>query len=123
LFKWSFDHVDNPYFSAMQIKVKRLGTSEEAPIKDTDSGKVILIATLTLDEKMQRETEAQLKDLTRVAEKYANDLAVYSQFTFDVCGGESMTNRQIALWLRDKNLLTPTLLPSQIRFLEKVSAQ
>ena len=32
-----------------------------------------------------------------------------------------MTNRQIALWLRDKNLLTPTLSPGQIRFLEKVS--
>ncbi len=93
LFKTQFDHVDNPFFSAMQIKVKRLGTSEEAPIKQTDSGKVVLVATLTLDEKMQKETDAQLKDLTRVAEKYPNDLAVYGQFTFDVAGGESMTNR------------------------------
>lgn len=90
------------------------------PIKQTDSGKVILIATLTLDEKMQKETDAQLKDLTRVAEKYPNDLAVYGQFTFDVAGGETMTNRNIALWLKNKNLLTPVLMPGQLRFLEKV---
>jgi len=33
---------------------------------------------MTLDPKMQTETDAQLKDLTRIAKKYAGDVAVYS---------------------------------------------
>lgn len=114
------DFVDNHYMSAMQIKVKRLTQKGEEPIGQTDFGKVLLIANMTLEKKMQAESDQQLKDLQRVAEKYAGQVAVYSQFSYDVCGGEEMTNRQIAEFLVQKNLLTKELAANQIRFLEKV---
>ncbi len=64
---------------------------------------------MTLEKKLVKESENQLKDLQRVADKYSADLAVYCQFTFDVLGGEEMTNRQIAQFLIAKDLLTPEL--------------
>ena len=41
---------------------------------------------MTLDEKAKQLTDSQLRDLQRVASKYGEngDLAVYSQFTYDV---------------------------------------
>ena len=41
---------------------------------------------MTLDKQHQDQTDTQLRDLQRVAQKYgaSNDLAVYSQLTFDV---------------------------------------
>ena len=50
------DFVDNPYWSVMQIKAKRFTLKEWITFGSTDYGKVILIATMTLDKK--RETES-----------------------------------------------------------------
>ena len=115
------DFVDNPYWSAMQIKVKRLASKDEVAIGMVDMGKVLLVANMTLDKRKQEESDAQLKELERVAQKYSKDLAVYSQFSYDVCGGEQLTNREIAKLLVAKGLLTKELMAGQIRFLEKVS--
>jgi len=115
------DFVDNPYWSAMQIKVKRLASKDEVAIGMVDMGKVLLVANMTLDKRKQEESDAQLKELERVAQKYSKDLAVYSQFSYDVCGGEQLTNREIAKLLVTKGLLTKELMAGQIRFLEKVS--
>lgn len=52
LFKSStHDFVDNPFWSAMQIKVKRLTAKDEVPIGTLDQGKVLLIANMTLDKR------------------------------------------------------------------------
>lgn len=46
------DFVDNHYWSAYQIYVKRLTQKEEVPIGSVDMGKVLLVANMTLDRKM-----------------------------------------------------------------------
>ena len=46
-------------------------------IRSEDFGKVLLFATMTLDKKLIGESETQLKDLQRIAEKYKGDLAVH----------------------------------------------
>lgn len=119
----STDFVDNPYWSAMQIQVKRLTQQEAEPLGDTDLGKVLLIAHMTLDKRESERSEHQLSEMRRLAEKYKNDLAVYNQFAYDVQGGEEMTNRQIATHLIQKAMLTQVLKPGQIRFLEKVRSR
>jgi hypothetical protein len=50
---------------------------------------------MTLDQRVKELTDSQLRDLQRVANKYGEtgDLAVYSQFTYDVQGGEDMNNK------------------------------
>lgn len=59
LFKAStHDFVDNHYWSAMQIKVKRLTAKDEVPIGSVDMGKVLLVANMTLDKRRQEESEA-----------------------------------------------------------------
>ena len=84
--------------------------------------KVLLIANMTLEKRQMEESETQLKELDRVSKKYKNDLAVYAQYSFDVCGGSDFKNIEIEKYLRSKNLLTDGApLPGQIRFLEKVN--
>ena len=73
----SHDYVDNPYWSAMQIKVRRFGTKDAQTIGSIDKGKVLLFCNLTCDHSMEEETKKQLAELRRVAEKYQGDLAVY----------------------------------------------
>jgi hypothetical protein len=46
------DFVDNHYWSAYQIYVKRLTQKQEVPIGSVDMGKVLLVANMTLDRKM-----------------------------------------------------------------------
>ena len=53
----STDFVDNPYWSAMQIQVKRLTQQEAEPLGDTDLGKVLLIAHMTLDKRELERSE------------------------------------------------------------------
>ena len=59
-----------------------------------------------------------MQDLVRLAKKYSPDavdakdkggLAIYGQFTYDVLGGEELTNKQIAQWLIKKQLITPEI--------------
>ena len=63
---------------------------------------VVLVVNLTLEESQKEETEAQLNDLSRVLHKYQgkddkkNEFAVYGQFSYDVMGGETLTNRELA---------------------------
>lgn len=52
------DFVDNPYWSAMQIKVKRLASKDEVAIGMVDMGKVLLVANMTLDKRKQEESDA-----------------------------------------------------------------
>ena len=52
------DFVDNGYWSAMQISVKRLATQHMMDIRSEDFGKVLLFATMTLDKKLLAESEA-----------------------------------------------------------------
>lgn len=63
---------------------------------------MLLFVNVTADKKLENETEKQLQDLVRLAKKYSPDapemkgkggLAIYGQFTFDVMGGEDMTNK------------------------------
>ena len=63
---------------------------------------VVLVVNLTLEESQKEETEAQINDLQRVLNKYQgkddkkNEFAVYGQFSYDVMGGETLTNRELA---------------------------
>lgn len=43
--------------------------------------------------------------MSRLAEKYSGDLAIYGQFAYDIQGGEGMTNRQIARHLIENKYL------------------
>lgn len=49
----STDYVDHPYWSVMQIKVKRFGQNEAEPLGNTDYGKVILVAGMTLEKRLE----------------------------------------------------------------------
>ena len=75
---------------------------------------------MTLDQRKELESDKQLQDLVRLAKKYSPEgpegkgkggLAIYGQFTYDVLGGEDMTNKQIAKWLITKKLITPEIQP------------
>ena len=109
----SHDYVDNPYWSIFEIKVKQMAQKQPFKLMDKDLGKVsscqdskdfqvVLVVNLTLEESQKEETEAQLTDLQRILKKYQGpdekkkQLAVYGQFSYDVLGGESMTNRELA---------------------------
>ena len=48
-FGQKIDYVDNPFWSAMQIKAKLFQNKEAAPIMDTDYGRVLLFVNLTMD--------------------------------------------------------------------------
>ena len=52
----TYDYVDNPYWSAMQIKVKRFGQSKAFPIGDTDQGKVLLVCNVTAEDTYSDQT-------------------------------------------------------------------
>jgi hypothetical protein len=45
------DHVDNPFWSVFQIKVKQLKGDQTKAIGDEDVGKVLLFVNLTCEEK------------------------------------------------------------------------
>ena len=100
---------------------------------DIDKGKVLLFVNMTLDEHQSAETKSMLNDMQRVLKKFngdsgistpsataASQFAVYAQFTTDVEGGEARLNKDIASELIKRGMLTQTLQPQSIRFLEKV---
>ena len=94
---------------------------------DEDFGKVLLIVNLTMDDRDQ--TIKNIKQLKRLANKYNSGgeedqgLAAYGQFTYDVQGGDDMTNKKIAQELVKMKLITPEpLTATTLRFLEKVSS-
>ena len=80
---------------------------------------------MTLDRDQQDETNSMLSNFNRMLKKFNSaggqgQLAVYAQFTHDVQGGDSLYNRDIAKELIKRGLLTQTIEPNSIRFLEKV---
>ena len=128
------DYVDNQYFSVQQIAVKLFALKNPVRIMDIDKGKVLLFVNMTLDEHQSAETKSMLNDMQRVLKKFngdsgiktpsataASQFAVYAQFTTDVEGGEARLNKDIASELIKRGMLTQTLQPQSIRFLEKVS--
>ena len=120
-----YDYVDNCYFSVAQVAVKLYALKNKVRIMDMDKGKVLLFVNMTMDEEQQDESKSLLTNLNRILQKYntpgASQFAVYTQFTHDVQGGEMLLNKDIATQLIKRGMLTPTLQPNSIRFLEKVS--
>ena len=82
---------------------------------EQDLGKVLLFINLTMDPSMREQTLKEVKELQRMSKKFntkdENDpvakpcFGVYGQFTFDVQGGDDLTNKNIAKELMKLNLL------------------
>ena len=48
--KSNYDFVDNPYWTAMQIKVKQYAFEKQLRVMDLDKGKVLLFVNTTMQE-------------------------------------------------------------------------
>ena len=126
----SYDYVDNQYWSVFQVKVKNFAFAKPYHIADLDKGKVLLFVNMNIEDmgQAQSQSDFELKNLQRILNKYASvddthkngQFGVYAQFSYDVAGGDSMTNKHIARSLIDKGFLHKDVTPQSIRFLEKV---
>ena len=121
----SHDHVDNPFWSVFQIKVKSLtssGPSETlTAVGDADIGKVLLFVNLTCEQKQQAETKKELEKLRLLTQRYGKDgFGVYGAFTYDVLGGDDFNNRDIANTLTQWGFLTQDSINENMRFIAKL---
>jgi hypothetical protein len=59
----SYDYVDQPYWSAMQLRVKQFALQNPNQILTQDLAKVLLFVNMTFDKGKADMTDSQLKDL------------------------------------------------------------
>ena len=74
---------------------------------------VLMYVNLTCDEKERQNLIKELKKLKYLADKYKSDgFGVYGVFTYDVQGGDDMTNQQIADLLTEMGVKINTTITS-----------
>ena len=81
-----------------------------------------MYVNLSFDEGQKARTQQELQRLKALADKYKQDgFTVYGTFTYDIQGGDDLSNKDILKQLMLMNFYNPNTLNNNLKFLAKVS--